>query len=535
MSRQLLRPFEEYQKARISFVQSIADLASKPQNIEALKSAGVMGLLRPLLLDSVPSIKQSAALAIGRLANYSEELAESVVTHKIIPQIKEALLTPNHFFKKAACYVFKSVARHSAKLAEDVVTNGALEPLVQCLDEFDTTVKEAAAWALGYIAKHSPELAHQVVEAKAVDSLILCLQEPEILLKRASALTLSYICQHSEQLAKPVAENGLDTIIFFLSYNDTQLKRNICQLLGNITKHSPELANQVINKINNPQKLLNCLKDNDDIVKKNAAFCICEIVNKSPENAQVICDAGGPGIIVDFITNIKGESRLYGILSLGFISSFKADLAMNVIQAKAINQLRDALQNEPNPQLKAAACYALGHIGRHSTKHSKEVSDANVLSLMLYYYKDVKSTEYLKEKAKASLEKIIDSCSNLSALEPLLQVSPDNILKHILTQYMKYLKTNNHELRHFVQNGGLQQLQDLKYSETVKTSLINAQLVQLISTINSYYPDEIVKYYTPEGANQEVLNLGGNKEDNEDNEEQEMNEQIDKFEENLEQ
>jgi hypothetical protein len=57
----------------------------------------------------------------------------------------------------------------------------------------------------------------------------------------------------------------------------------------------------------------------------------------------------------------------------------------------------------------------------------------------------------------------------------------------------------------------------------------------LISTINSYYPDEIVKYYTPEGANQEVLNLGGNKEDNEDNEEQEMNEQIDKFEENLEQ
>ncbi|MGL4331180.1 MAG: hypothetical protein ACRCSD_11380 [Clostridium sp.] len=44
MSRALLQPFEEYQKARISFVQSIADLATKPQNIEALQSAGVMGL-----------------------------------------------------------------------------------------------------------------------------------------------------------------------------------------------------------------------------------------------------------------------------------------------------------------------------------------------------------------------------------------------------------------------------------------------------------------------------------------------------------
>jgi hypothetical protein len=52
--------------------------------------------------------------------------------------------------------------------------------------------------------------------------------EPDLLLKRALALTLSYIASHNEQLAKPVAEFGLDTIIFFLSYNNIQLKRNIC-------------------------------------------------------------------------------------------------------------------------------------------------------------------------------------------------------------------------------------------------------------------------------------------------------------------
>ena len=43
-----------------------------------------MALFRPLLLDSVPSIQQTAALVIGRLANYSEELAESVVQNDII-------------------------------------------------------------------------------------------------------------------------------------------------------------------------------------------------------------------------------------------------------------------------------------------------------------------------------------------------------------------------------------------------------------------------------------------------------------------
>jgi HEAT repeat protein len=217
MSRAVLQPFEEYQKSRITFVQTIAELATRPQNIEALHSAGVMQLLRPLLLDSVPSIQQSAALAIGRLANHSEELAESVVQNDIIAQLIYSLSNQNRFFKKAACFVLRAVAKHSPQLADDVVKSGALEPLVKCLEEFDPTVKESSAWALGYIAKHNASLAHQVVEARAVDALILCLQEPEIILKRAAAQTLSYICQHTEQLAQPVAENGLDTITFFLT------------------------------------------------------------------------------------------------------------------------------------------------------------------------------------------------------------------------------------------------------------------------------------------------------------------------------
>lgn len=71
-NRQILQTFDEYQKARVKFVQTVADLASKPAHIESLQQANVMQLLRPLLLDSVPSVQQSAALALGRLANYSE-------------------------------------------------------------------------------------------------------------------------------------------------------------------------------------------------------------------------------------------------------------------------------------------------------------------------------------------------------------------------------------------------------------------------------------------------------------------------------
>ena len=66
-------------------MQTVAELATRPQNIEALQSAGVMSLLRPLLLDNVQSIQQSAALALGRLASYSEDLAEAVVSNEILP------------------------------------------------------------------------------------------------------------------------------------------------------------------------------------------------------------------------------------------------------------------------------------------------------------------------------------------------------------------------------------------------------------------------------------------------------------------
>ena len=87
--------FEQYQKSRTQFVQTVAELATRPQNIEILQNAGVMSLLRPLLLDIVPTIQQTAALALGRLANYNDDLAEAVVNGDILPQLVYSLAEQN--------------------------------------------------------------------------------------------------------------------------------------------------------------------------------------------------------------------------------------------------------------------------------------------------------------------------------------------------------------------------------------------------------------------------------------------------------
>ena len=110
MASSVLSVFETYQKARVAFVQSVADLATRAQNIEIMQNAGVMQLLRPLLLDNVPSIQQSSALALGRLANYSDDLAEAVVGNEILPQLVYSLSEQNRFYKKAAAFVLSSAS-----------------------------------------------------------------------------------------------------------------------------------------------------------------------------------------------------------------------------------------------------------------------------------------------------------------------------------------------------------------------------------------------------------------------------------------
>lgn len=75
------------QKARLLFVQSVADLASKSQNAECLEAAGALDLLHPLLSDPVPSIQHMAAIGLGKLANCDARIAQAIVRKDILPEL----------------------------------------------------------------------------------------------------------------------------------------------------------------------------------------------------------------------------------------------------------------------------------------------------------------------------------------------------------------------------------------------------------------------------------------------------------------
>ncbi|ESP01576.1 hypothetical protein LOTGIDRAFT_172613 [Lottia gigantea] len=487
--RQVLQVFEQYQKSRTQFVQTVAELASRPQNIETLQNAGVMSLLRPLLLDIVPTIQQTAALALGRLANYNDDLAEAVVKGDILPQLVYSLAEQNRFYKKAAAFVLRAVAKHSPQLAQSVVDCGALDALVICLEEFDPGVKESAAWALGYIARHNGELAQAVVDAGAVPLLVLCIQEPELSLKRIAASALSDVCKHSPELAQTVVDAGAIAHLAQMILNpDPKLKRQVFSALSQMAKHSVDLAEMVVEAEIFPA-VLTCLKDPDEYVKKNVATLIREIAKHTPELAQLIVNAGGVAAVVDYVGESKGNVRLPGIMMLGYVAAHSENLAMAVIVSKGVVQLAIALSEEPDDHIQAAIAWALGQIGRHTPEHAKAVAVANVLPRLLQCYLEQMFRKIYRQSKKA-LKNILQKCVHLPALEPLLHDAPPNVLKHVVGQFSKVLPHDTKARRLFVTSGGLKKIQEIKAEP-------GSALAEYINTINNVYPEEIVKYYSP--------------------------------------
>merc|ERR1711881_256679 len=196
----------------------------------------------------------------------------------------------------------------------------------------------------------------------------------------------------------------------------------ILSALSQISKHSVELAELVVEAEVFPG-VLTCLKSDDSYVVKNTATLMRDIAKHTPELAQLIVNAGGVAAIVDMLSSSphkQGSVRLSAIMMLGYVAAHAEKLAMAVIVSRAVNQLAIALAEEKEDHVKAAAAWSLGQVGRHSPEHSKAVAVANVLPKLLYLYLNESSSDDLQLKSKKALKNILQKCTHLPALEPLL-------------------------------------------------------------------------------------------------------------------
>lgn len=317
-------------------------------------------------------------------------------------------------------------------------------------------------------------------------------------LKRIAASALSDICKHSPELAQAVVDSGAIAYLSpLISNTDTKLQRQVCSALAQIARHSVDLAELVVEGGIFPGVIM-CLKTPTDLyVRKNAATLIREICKQTPELAQLVVNAGSIMAMVDYINNHIGSARLPAIMALGYIAAFGEALAMSVLLAKGVPAISAALVQESEAHIKAACAWALGQIGRHSPDHALQVAQHSVLPKLMDIYthdEDSSSKEIdLKNKAKRTLKVVIQKVVSLEALEPLLNDAPPEILKYVIAQYAKVLPHDATARRNFVTTGGLQKIQDIVASDGEQSEM----LADYIQTINNCYPEEIVRYYSP--------------------------------------
>ena len=213
----------------------------------------------------------------------------------------------------------------------------------------------------------------------------------------------------------------------------------------------------------------------------------------TPELATLIVNAGGHAAIIDYISESKGNARLPGIMTLGYIAAFSETLALAIIVHQGILPLKDALVNESEDHIKSAAAWSLCQIGRHTPDHARALAVADVFSKLIDAYESPSSSEDLKQKAQRGLKSVLQRCTYLPALEPLLHSAPEKIVKYIVQQFAKVLPTNPESRKSFVQSGGLQKVQQLNQED-------GSKLQEFVSAINACYPPEIVQYYSPNYA-----------------------------------
>ncbi|KAK2575669.1 hypothetical protein KPH14_012063 [Odynerus spinipes] len=385
-ARIILQVFDQYQKARLLFVQSIADLASKPSNIECLEAVGVLNLLKPLLSDVVPSIQHMAAVALGKLANHNIKLAEDIIQEDIIPQLLHNIDKQNKFYKKAVLFILRAIAKHSVETASIIVQMNGLDALITCLEDFDPGVKEAAAWGFGYVARHNKSLAQATVDAGAVPLLVLCLQEPELYLKQIGASVLCDISKHSMDLAQTVVDaSAIPYLAKALSNPDVKLKRQVLSALGSIAKHSSNLAEAVVEAEVFPNVLIH-MGHPDENIAKAAAVLSKEVCKHTLELAQLIVNMGGIGAFMELISTPNVAHRLPGIMALGYIAGHSDQFAMAVIGSLSVIQLAMILEKETDNHILAVTAWTLGQIGKHTPEHAKSVAITNVLPKLLEVY-----------------------------------------------------------------------------------------------------------------------------------------------------
>ena len=498
MPTSVLTTFTNYQKSRIQFVQSLAELSKRKENFEDITSLGGLLLLRPLITDVVPSIAQTACIALGRLAAESAEISNNIVQLDILPHIIQSMSEQSRLFKKCASFVLRSLARHTPELAQSVIANDGLSALTTVLDDHDPGVKEAGCWALSYISKHTPELATSVADVISLERLIDCVKEPEIALKRISVNCLTQIARQGEELAKRVAakETGLMVHLCPMIDNpDVLLRRQALACLAQIASGKQELAERILENIS-LERLIKLLQDNDLLVRVNAVELVKNLVKHSVEIAKLVSNAHAERHLVEFLRDSPLEVKEGALETILLMASFNEVLASNLLGLTADVVVLEILKNSPEQKLKTLAIQFLGVVSQYSSEHCSNFNKNGGLAYLLTLLSNKSTRTQQDKEVLKSISNILKNYRDIPGLLALIKGPglPISVLAILCKRISVYLQSDAHAKKTFAKLRGLEVVWDFKK----KTDAGEQGLVGVLEEICGLYPEELLRLFNPD-------------------------------------
>jgi len=173
-------------------------------------------------------------------------------------------------------------------------------------------------------------------------------------------------------------------------------------------------------------------------------------------------------------------------------------MAESIIKEGGLIPLVDALEKENNDKINSLACLAIGNLASHSPDLTNTIAGYSSLPFkLLATCIHVNFSHELKENARFALENIIENCTELKYLNPLLDKPEfsgidediyEKILVKIIRRQKEILNENKKERKEFIKDKTLKKIIDLKkYYKSIKDELMQ---------FNEFYSQEIINYFS---------------------------------------
>ena len=360
------------------------------------------------------------------------------------------------------------------------------------LDSRDRHLRRVAASTLSDIARMSSEWAHLMVEADIHTHLRHVVENaPEKLVHQDRRMImqalncLSQIAKHDEILARKVLELEILPAAFEW-HHDAKLMRGVAILCGEISKHSPEIA-------------------------------------------QAIVDMGAIPYLVEYTSGAPSSDKVPGLMALGFLATLHETSATRILSLEAADILTNCLSDTRtalitddgydeyaqdqyydqvgDPFIKASACWAIAQLALHSSKHTAIFLDIGALDRIVQVYANSQSvpaqssvTTNIANEAKYAFKTLLQNVEEYDALEHIItRRLPVRLAKHVARRLIGLITRSGQARKQLVSSGGLGHLHYIARVSADGGSLKDRSAAHKLATalhqIDAVYPQEVVQYY----------------------------------------